>query len=123
MASCKPYDTPVDTKQKLTIFVGTSYDDPTLYWSLAGALQYLTFIRLDISYAIKQVCFHMHALCTEHMLALKRSRVTFKAPYKMVCISILLLSRSLFPTQMLIGVDVPTLVDLLRVIVFFLVTT
>ncbi|GJU84041.1 hypothetical protein Tco_1291587, partial [Tanacetum coccineum] len=28
--------------------------DPTLYHSLAFALQYLTFTRLDISYAVQQ---------------------------------------------------------------------
>ncbi|GJU44111.1 ribonuclease H-like domain-containing protein [Tanacetum coccineum] len=34
--------------------------DPTLYRSLAGALQYLTFTRPDISYAVQQVCLYMH---------------------------------------------------------------
>lgn len=72
MASCKPSATPVDTKQKLSSSSGTPYDDPTLYRSLAGALQYLTFTRPDISYAVQQVCLHMHAPQTEHMLALKR---------------------------------------------------
>src|ERR1044072_2028383 len=39
MDSCKPFATPVDTKQKLSTASGTPYDDPTLYRSLAGALQ------------------------------------------------------------------------------------
>ncbi|GAU48004.1 hypothetical protein TSUD_404810 [Trifolium subterraneum] len=72
MASCKPSATPVDTKQKLSTSAGTPYDDPTLYRSLAGALQYLTFTRPDISYVVQQVCLHMHAPCTGHMFALKR---------------------------------------------------
>jgi hypothetical protein len=72
MASCKPSATPVDTKQKLNTTAGTSYDNPTLYRSLAGALQYLTFTRPDISYAVQQVCLHMHAPCIDHMLSLKR---------------------------------------------------
>ena len=72
MASCKPSATPVDTKQKLSTSAGTPYDDPTLYRSLAGALQYLTFTHPDISYAFQQVCLHMHAPCIDHMLALKR---------------------------------------------------
>ncbi|CAJ2647961.1 unnamed protein product [Trifolium pratense] len=72
MASCKPSATPVDTKQKLSTSSGTPYEDPSLYRSLAGALQYLTFTRPDISYAVQQVCLHMHAPRTEHMLALKR---------------------------------------------------
>ena len=71
MASCKPFATLVDTKHKLSTTADTSYDDPTLYRSLAGALQYLTFTRPDISYVVQQVCLHMHAPCTDHMLALK----------------------------------------------------
>ncbi|XP_057446161.1 uncharacterized mitochondrial protein AtMg00810-like [Lotus japonicus] len=38
MASCNPSTTLVDTKQKLNTFAGTLCDDPTLYWSFAGAL-------------------------------------------------------------------------------------
>ncbi|XP_057450879.1 uncharacterized mitochondrial protein AtMg00810-like [Lotus japonicus] len=72
MASCNPSATPVDTKQKLCSSSGTPCEDATLYRSLAGALQYLTFTRPDISYAVQQVCLHMHAPHTEHMLALKR---------------------------------------------------
>jgi len=72
MTSCKPSATPVDTKQKLSISASTPYDNPTLYQSLAGALQYLTFTRPDISYVVQQMCLHMHAPCTAHMFALKR---------------------------------------------------
>ncbi|XP_057423558.1 uncharacterized mitochondrial protein AtMg00810-like [Lotus japonicus] len=72
MTSCNPSVTPIDTKQKLSTSAGTPCDDPTLYRSLVGALQHLTFIRPDISYVVQQVCLHMHAPCTEHMLALKR---------------------------------------------------
>ncbi|XP_057426215.1 uncharacterized mitochondrial protein AtMg00810-like [Lotus japonicus] len=72
MASCNPSATPVDTKQKLSSSSGTPCEDASLYRSLAGALQYLTFTRPDISYAVQQVCLHMHAPHTEHMLALKR---------------------------------------------------
>ncbi|XP_050889767.1 uncharacterized mitochondrial protein AtMg00810-like [Lathyrus oleraceus] len=72
MASCKPSATPVDTKQKLNTSSDTSYEDPSLYRNIAGALQYLTFTRPDISYVVQQVCLHMHAPRTKHMLALKR---------------------------------------------------
>jgi hypothetical protein len=71
MASCKPSTTLVDTKQKLSTSVGSPYVDPTLYWSLVGALQYLTLTLPDISYVVQQMCLHMHAPCTDHMLALK----------------------------------------------------
>ncbi|MCI43197.1 hypothetical protein A2U01_0064434, partial [Trifolium medium] len=70
MASCKPSATPVDTKQKLSTSSGTPFEDPSLYRSLAGALQFLTITRHDILYAVQQVCLHMHAPRTEHMLAL-----------------------------------------------------
>nr|GEV66773.1 ribonuclease H-like domain-containing protein [Tanacetum cinerariifolium] len=46
--------TPADTESKLS-FDGDPISDPTLYWSLAGVLQYLTFTRPDLSYAIKQL--------------------------------------------------------------------
>ena len=45
--------------------------DPTLYRSLAGALQYLTFTIPDIAFAVQQVCLFMHALLESHYNALK----------------------------------------------------
>lgn len=69
MSSCKATSTPVDTKPKVSSSSGTPYDDPN---SLAGALQYLTFTRTDISYVVQQVCLHMHDLKDVHMHALKR---------------------------------------------------
>lgn len=72
MTSCKPAPTPVDTKSKLSVSSGSPYEDPTKYRSLAGALQYLTFTRPDISYAVQQVCLHMHDPKDDHMTALKR---------------------------------------------------
>lgn len=60
MKDCKPCQTPVDMKSKLTAEAGPKVTDPTLYRSLAGALQYLTFTRPDISYAVQQVCLFMH---------------------------------------------------------------
>ncbi|XP_022007272.1 uncharacterized mitochondrial protein AtMg00810-like [Helianthus annuus] len=72
MSSCRSAHTPVDTHAKLSASAGDDFHDPTLYRSLAGAFQYLTFTRLDISYAMQQICIHMHALKTEHWNALKR---------------------------------------------------
>ena len=60
MSSCKPSPTPVDTKAKLSGSSGNPYHDPTEYRSLAGTLQYLTFTRPDISYAVKKVRLFMH---------------------------------------------------------------
>ncbi|CAH9071119.1 unnamed protein product [Cuscuta europaea] len=72
MASCNSTSTPVDTRAKLSADDGPPVPDPTLYRSLAGALQYLTFTRPDISYAVQQVCLHMHDPRTSHFDALKR---------------------------------------------------
>ncbi|XP_050918511.1 uncharacterized mitochondrial protein AtMg00810-like [Lathyrus oleraceus] len=54
MASCKPYVTPIDTKHNLSTYVVTPYDDHTLYQSLVGALQYLTFTCPGISCIVQQ---------------------------------------------------------------------
>ncbi|GJX22178.1 ribonuclease H-like domain-containing protein [Tanacetum coccineum] len=51
MQHCNPCKTLVDTESKLDS-VGDPVSNPTLYRSLAGALQYLTFTRLGISYVI-----------------------------------------------------------------------
>ncbi|CAH9053753.1 unnamed protein product [Cuscuta epithymum] len=72
MASCNSSSTPVDTKAKLSAESGPSVPDPTLYRSLAGALQYLTFTRPDLSYVVQQVCLYMHDLRLPHLDALKR---------------------------------------------------
>ncbi|GJZ08306.1 ribonuclease H-like domain-containing protein [Tanacetum coccineum] len=51
---------------------GDPVSDPTLYRSLAGALPYLTFTQLDLSYAVQQVCLYMHDPREPHFSALKR---------------------------------------------------
>ncbi|GKD37166.1 ribonuclease H-like domain-containing protein [Tanacetum coccineum] len=51
MVHCNPSQTPVDTESKLDT-TSDVVSNPTLYRSLAGSLQYLTFTRPDISYAV-----------------------------------------------------------------------
>ena len=70
MADCKPCTTPVDLNPKLSAD-GAPVSDPTDFRSLASALQYLTFTRPDISYAVQQVCLHMHDPREPHLTALK----------------------------------------------------
>ncbi|GKC17270.1 ribonuclease H-like domain-containing protein [Tanacetum coccineum] len=63
--------TPVDTESKLGDD-GDPVSDSTLYRSLSSTLQYLTFTPPDISYAVQQVCLHMHDPRESHFSALKR---------------------------------------------------
>ncbi|CAA7055142.1 unnamed protein product [Microthlaspi erraticum] len=69
--NCNPCCTPVDTKAKLSL-EGEPVSHLTLYRSLASALQYLTFTRADLAYAIQQVCLSMHDPAEPHFAALKR---------------------------------------------------
>jgi len=72
MTECKPCSTPVDTNPKVAAADGAPVSDATDFRSLAGALQYLTFTRPDIAYAVQQVCLHMHDPREPHLAALKR---------------------------------------------------
>ncbi|GJW67107.1 ribonuclease H-like domain-containing protein [Tanacetum coccineum] len=71
MVNCNPSRTPIDTESKLGSD-GDPVSDPTLYRSLAGSLQYLTFTRPDISYVVQKVCLYMHDPREPHFLAFKR---------------------------------------------------
>jgi len=72
MTDCKPCSIPVDNHAKVSSTDGAHVSDPTQYRSLVGALQYLTFTRSDISYAVQQVCFYMHDPRDGHLSAVKR---------------------------------------------------
>lgn len=72
MHECKPVSAPVNLKSKLAEDEGKSVTNPTEYRSLAGALQYLTFTRPDISYAVQQICLFMHDPREPHLQALRR---------------------------------------------------
>ncbi|XP_066311289.1 uncharacterized mitochondrial protein AtMg00810-like [Miscanthus floridulus] len=71
MSACKPCSTPVDLHSKLSAD-GPPVADSTQYRSLAGALQYLTFTRPDIAFAVQQICLYMHDPREPHLAALKR---------------------------------------------------
>ncbi|GJT56505.1 ribonuclease H-like domain-containing protein [Tanacetum coccineum] len=80
MANCNPSRTPVDTESKLGDD-GDLVPNLTLYQSLSGSLQYLTFTRPDISYVVHQVCLYMHDPQEPHFSALKRTLRLGRMPY------------------------------------------
>ncbi|GKE50192.1 ribonuclease H-like domain-containing protein [Tanacetum coccineum] len=122
MANCNPCRTPIDTESKLGND-GDPVSDPTLYRSLAGSLQYLTFTRPDISYAVQQVCLHMHDPREPHFLALKRILRYVRGTLDYGFQFFHLLLHHWLPTQMRIGLVAQPLSDLLLVIVCFLAIT
>ena len=52
MPECYSTSTPVDTHAKLSATDGAPVADSSQYWSLAGALQYLTLTRPKLAYVV-----------------------------------------------------------------------
>jgi hypothetical protein len=71
MVDCKPCTTPVVLQAKLVGDSGPPVEDASQFWSIAGALQYLTFTRPDIAYVVQQICLHMHDPQEPHLTAMK----------------------------------------------------
>jgi hypothetical protein len=80
MVDCKPISTPLVVGSHLTES-GTPHCDATQFRSLAGALQYLTLTRPDLSYNVNSICQYMHAPITYHFCALKRILRYVKGTY------------------------------------------
>jgi hypothetical protein len=72
MSDCKPASTPIATAPVLSTSASDSLADPTPYRSLVGALQYATFTRPDITFAVNRVCQFMHNPSSAHFVAAKR---------------------------------------------------
>ena len=72
MTNCKPSSTPYSSLSRLNQTQGTPLPNPTHFRSLVGALQYLTFTRPDLSFAVNQVCQFMHSPTDTHLVAAKR---------------------------------------------------
>jgi hypothetical protein len=72
MADCMSCTTPVDLQAKLADDSRPPVADASQFRSIAGALQYLTFTRPDIAYAVQQICLYMHDPREPHLTAMKR---------------------------------------------------
>ncbi|XP_019194752.1 PREDICTED: uncharacterized protein LOC109188562 [Ipomoea nil] len=71
MVDCKPLTTPVSVSQPVTPS-DQSYENPTQYRRIVGALQYLTITRPDLAYAVNRLCQFMHSPTDDHWGIVKR---------------------------------------------------
>jgi Reverse transcriptase (RNA-dependent DNA polymerase) len=72
MQDAKPNATPMNTGNNLSKFDGVVFENPQLYRSIVGALQYVTISRPDICFAVNRVSQYMHAPTVCHWAAVKR---------------------------------------------------
>ncbi|KAG7582826.1 Integrase catalytic core [Arabidopsis suecica] len=72
MINAKAVTTPMATSPKLTLTTGTPMSDPSEFRKLVGSLQYLSFTRLDIAYAVNRLSQFMHQPTDDHWQAAKR---------------------------------------------------
>jgi hypothetical protein len=74
METSNGVNTPMLPADKLSLHDGEilSPEDTTRFQSVVGALQYLSFTRPDISYAVNRVCQFLSAPTTSHWVAVKR---------------------------------------------------
>ena len=72
MDTCRSCTTPCKPHCQLLASEGDSLSDPTIYMSIVGALQYLTFTRPDLCYAVNTVCQYMTQPSDLHFQLVKR---------------------------------------------------
>eukprot|EP00253_Pinus_taeda_P007113 PITA_07113 len=72
MKKCNPLTTPMEQNLKLTSIEGKEFQDATKYRQLVGSLNYLTTIRLDISFVVGMVSKFMQNPCEGHWSTAKR---------------------------------------------------
>lgn len=72
MLEAKPISSPMSSSSSLSAFDGDSMDDPLLYRSTVGSLQYLSLTRPDLAFAVNRVCQFMHKPTKLHWQAVKR---------------------------------------------------
>lgn len=72
MESVKSIATPWVSNAKLSKEGSNYVDDPSLYRSIVGALQYATLTRPEISYSVNKACQFLSQPLEEHWKAVKR---------------------------------------------------
>ena len=72
MLQCNSESTPMSSKTKLSAVDGSPLSNGEYFRSIVGSLQYLSFTRPDISYAVNKVCQYLHNPLDSHWKAVKR---------------------------------------------------
>jgi hypothetical protein len=72
MDKAKPYVTPMSTSLPLTKYDGVPFHDPSLYRSIVGGLQYLSFTWPELAFAFHKVSKFMHNPMEMHWAAVTR---------------------------------------------------
>jgi Reverse transcriptase (RNA-dependent DNA polymerase) len=72
MSNAKPIQTPIETGTQLSRYAGTKMDNPHLYRSVVGALQYATITRLDLSFAVNKASQYLAEPTDLHWQLVKR---------------------------------------------------
>lgn len=72
MSTAKQVSTPMSPTPKLSLKSGTFLENPSEYQATIGSLQYLSFTRPDIAYAVNKLSQYMHCPTDLHWSAAKR---------------------------------------------------
>ena len=72
MAEAQPISSPMVSSCKLSKSGSDLFQDPTLYGSVVGALQYATLTRPEFSYSVNKVCQFMSQPLESHWTAVKQ---------------------------------------------------
>uniref|UniRef100_A0A2N9ID99 Reverse transcriptase Ty1/copia-type domain-containing protein n=1 Tax=Fagus sylvatica TaxID=28930 RepID=A0A2N9ID99_FAGSY len=72
MSEAKPVSSPMASSTHLSVLDGDPCDDPTLYRSTVGTLQYLSITRPDIAFSVNKLSQFMHNPTTLHWQSVKR---------------------------------------------------
>lgn len=72
MSTAKPVSTPMSPTPKLSLKSGTRLENPSEYRATMGSLQYLSFTRPDIAFAVNKLSQYMHCPTDLHWIAAKR---------------------------------------------------
>jgi hypothetical protein len=71
MQGARSNSTPMSAGQALSQNIDDKMDDPTLFRSIVGALQYVTITRPDIAFAVNRVSQFMQSPTSAHWAAIK----------------------------------------------------